>query len=177
MLITWSLLMTTPTPTPPPRGYDLGVTWFGPSSYSIPPSFVFGRFIYLFLFLFSGMPLQVGSNINLPYTPCGKCCIQLPCINFSSTITSECATQQLNTFQFALFSTFSTRDLMPMADILFTAVETMNAPRCWGRFLDSGTGVHSVKWIQKLPTTEWVAITADNNMKAQITNDKDVQMR
>lgn len=27
---------------------------------------------------------------------------------------------------------------MPMADILFTAVETMNAPRCWGRFLDSG---------------------------------------
>jgi hypothetical protein len=39
------------------------------------------------------------------------------------------------------------------------------------------TGVHSVKWIQKLQTTEWVAITADNSMKASIMNDKDVKMR
>jgi hypothetical protein len=66
---------------------------------------------------------------------------------------------------------------MAMADILFTAVENMNAQRRWGRFLDSGTGVHSLKWIQKLSTTEWVAITADNNMKSQITSDKDIQMR
>jgi len=64
-----------------------------------------------------------------------------------------------------------------MSDILFTAVETMNMPRNWGRFLDSGTGVHSVKWIQKLQTSEWVAITADNSMKASIMNDKDVKMR
>ena len=64
-----------------------------------------------------------------------------------------------------------------MADILFTAIENMNAPRCWGRFLDAGTGVHSLKWIQQLQTSEWVAITADNNMKAQITNDKDIKMR
>lgn len=66
---------------------------------------------------------------------------------------------------------------MVMADILFTAIENMNAPRCWGRFLDAGTGVHSLKWIQQLQTSEWVAITADNNMKAQITNDKDIKMR
>ena len=64
-----------------------------------------------------------------------------------------------------------------MGDILFSSIEKMNAMRCWGRFLDAGTGVHSLKWIQKLPTTEWVAITADNNMKAQITNDKDIKMR
>lgn len=66
---------------------------------------------------------------------------------------------------------------MIMGDILFSSIEKMNAMRCWGRFLDAGTGVHSLKWIQKLPTTEWVAITADNNMKAQITNDKDIKMR
>lgn len=66
---------------------------------------------------------------------------------------------------------------MIMGDILFSSIEKMNAMRCWGRFLDAGTGVHSLKWIQKLPTTEWVAITADNNMKAQITNDKDIVMR
>lgn len=64
-----------------------------------------------------------------------------------------------------------------MADILFTAIENMNSPRCWGRFLDAGTGVHSLKWIQQLQTSEWVAITADNNMKNQITNDKDIKLR
>lgn len=63
------------------------------------------------------------------------------------------------------------------SDILFKACENMNVQRNWGRFLDSGTGVHSLKWIQKLQTKEWVAITADNGMSASITSDKDIEMR
>ncbi len=46
--------------------------------------------------------------------------------------------------------------------------------RVWGRFLDAGTGVHSLKWIQKLPTTAWTAITADTNMSATIMRDASV---
>ena len=64
-----------------------------------------------------------------------------------------------------------------MSDVLFTAVETFNAQRPWGRFLDSGTGVHSQKWIQKLDTSGWTAITADQQMKSQIVADRDINLR
>jgi hypothetical protein len=64
-----------------------------------------------------------------------------------------------------------------MSDILFTTVERFNSPRPWGRFLDSGTGVHSLKWIQNLSTSGWTAITADNQMKAQIVRDAQLNMR
>ncbi len=37
-----------------------------------------------------------------------------------------------------------------------------------------GTGLHSIKWIQRLQTEAWTAITADNNMSAQIMRDSDV---
>ena len=63
------------------------------------------------------------------------------------------------------------------SDILFTAVETFNGIRPWGRFLDSGTGVHSLKWIQKQETTGWTAITADNQMKNQIIAERDIHIR
>jgi hypothetical protein len=36
------------------------------------------------------------------------------------------------------------------------------------RFLDAGTGVHSLLWIQKLNTTAWSAITADYGMQRSI---------
>jgi hypothetical protein len=42
----------------------------------------------------------------------------------------------------------------------------------WGRFLDSGTGTHSLKWIHTLPTRGWTAVTADPqfaaNMQAEL---------
>jgi hypothetical protein len=63
------------------------------------------------------------------------------------------------------------------SDILFTAVQAFNQGRAWGRFLDAGTGVHSLKWIQKLDTTGWTAITADNAMKTQIISDRDINLR
>jgi hypothetical protein len=64
-----------------------------------------------------------------------------------------------------------------MADILFTTVEKFNNPRPWGRFLDSGTGVHSLEWINGLSTTGWTAVTADKQMKAQIERDAHFSMR
>lgn len=64
-----------------------------------------------------------------------------------------------------------------MGDILFSTVERYHAPRPWGRFLDAGTGVHSLKWLQTLETTSWTAITADNYMRAQIEKEHDIKMR
>mgnify|MGYP003386953019 CR=1 FL=1 len=57
-----------------------------------------------------------------------------------------------------------------MSDILFSTVEKWNndSNRKWGKFLDAGTGTHSLKWIENLNTESWTAITADDNMKNQI---------
>lgn len=65
-------------------------------------------------------------------------------------------------------------NLKIMSDILFGTIETFHAARPWGRFLDAGTGVHSIKWVQTLSTTSWTAITADNNMRAQMLSDASV---
>jgi len=64
-----------------------------------------------------------------------------------------------------------------MSDILFSTVERYNSHRNWGRMLDAGTGVHSLKWIQSLSTTSWCAITADNYMRAQIEQNTDIIIR
>ena len=64
-----------------------------------------------------------------------------------------------------------------MGDVLFTTVEKWQGSKPWGRFLDAGTGVHSLKWIQTLQTSAWVAITADHNMRNQIENDNGVVVR
>lgn len=56
------------------------------------------------------------------------------------------------------------------ADALFTALEQFHGMRPWGRFLDAGTGLHSLKWIQGLSTSSWTAITADNKMRDQLLN-------
>jgi hypothetical protein len=58
-----------------------------------------------------------------------------------------------------------------MSDILFSTVEKMHGSRLWGKFLDAGTGLHSIKWVQTLPTTSWTAITADNYMRTQMVSD------
>jgi len=64
-----------------------------------------------------------------------------------------------------------------MADILFGTIERMHGTRLWGRFLDAGTGLHSMKWVQNLQTSSWTAITADNQMKQQIIQDTSVSSR
>lgn len=64
-----------------------------------------------------------------------------------------------------------------MSDILFSTIERWQALKGWGRFLDAGTGVHSLKWIQDLNTSSWTAITADYGMQGQIEKDKTVKLR
>ena len=79
-----------------------------------------------------------------------------------------------------------------MGDILFSSIEKLHGKRLWGKLLgificlcvislclsllclDAGTGLHSLKWVQSLPTTSWTAITADYNMKSQILLDAGV---
>lgn len=61
-----------------------------------------------------------------------------------------------------------------MTDILFGTIEAFHGARPWGKFLDAGTGVHSIKWVQKLSTTSWTAITADNAMRNSMLNDGSV---
>ncbi|CAM9557708.1 unnamed protein product [Discosporangium mesarthrocarpum] len=48
-------------------------------------------------------------------------------------------------------------------DALFRAIEDMQAAskKPWGRFLDAGTGTHSLKWINTLKTDGFTAVTAD----------------
>jgi len=55
---------------------------------------------------------------------------------------------------------------------LFSTIEKFHGGRNWGRLLDAGTGLHSIKWIQTLSTTSWNAITADNHMRHQIISDQ-----
>jgi hypothetical protein len=64
-----------------------------------------------------------------------------------------------------------------MADVLFSVVEKLNGGRPWGTFLDAGTGVHSLRWIQALPTTSWTAITADKQMLNTIQKDSSISLR
>lgn len=66
---------------------------------------------------------------------------------------------------------------MKMADILFSSIEKLHGARPWGRFLDAGTGLHSIKWVQSLPTVSWIGITADQAMRNQIITDLDVTSR
>lgn len=64
-----------------------------------------------------------------------------------------------------------------MSDILFATVEKFNGSREWGRFLDAGTGAHSLIWIQTLATTSVTAITADRQMSNNIERDPKVKLR
>ncbi|CAN0130013.1 unnamed protein product, partial [Scytosiphon promiscuus] len=48
-------------------------------------------------------------------------------------------------------------------DALFRSIEGMqkSANKPWGKFLDAGTGTHSLKWINTLDTEGFTAVTAD----------------
>lgn len=66
------------------------------------------------------------------------------------------------------------------SDALFAIIEKMqqkhraNSSKQWGRFLDAGTGAHSLSWVRKLPLTSWSAITADSQMKATVEKEVSV---
>jgi hypothetical protein len=70
---------------------------------------------------------------------------------------------------------FATATTMP-SDVLFNAMVQFQGNAGWGRFLDAGTGLHSLKWIQGIPTSSWTAITADNNMRTNILSDEAIAM-
>ena len=62
-----------------------------------------------------------------------------------------------------------------MHDVLFTSIEKLHQPLpSFGRMLDAGTGVNSLKWIQAVNTTSWTAITADQQMQATILADSSI---
>lgn len=61
-----------------------------------------------------------------------------------------------------------------MGDILFESIVSMHEGRSWGTFLDAGTGVHSMKWIQQLNTESITAITADIHMERQVMSNESV---
>lgn len=66
------------------------------------------------------------------------------------------------------------------SDALFSAIEKMHLQyrqgsncgiaerQSWGKFLDAGTGTHSLKWIRELPLESWTAVTADPQMQASV---------
>jgi len=65
-----------------------------------------------------------------------------------------------------------------MGDLLFDTIASWSGSgRSWGKLLDSGTGAHSLRWIQKLETTSWTAITADEQMKEKCISDSEVKLR
>ncbi len=51
---------------------------------------------------------------------------------------------------------------------LFGYIEQLQGDRPWGRFLDAGTGRHSLNWVSKLDTVDWTAITASQRMASQV---------
>lgn len=60
-------------------------------------------------------------------------------------------------------------------DILFSTIERYQGDKPWGRILDAGTGVNSVKWLLGLNSDEWLGITADRKMKENVTREAKLQ--
>lgn len=61
-------------------------------------------------------------------------------------------------------------------DVLFGSIERYQAGRPFGKFLDAGTGIHSLRWIatlgsDELGMTEFYGITADKTMKKNVENE------
>ena len=46
-------------------------------------------------------------------------------------------------------------------DRLFGFIERLQGSTEWGRFLDAGTGRHSLQWVSGLKTRSWTAVTGD----------------
>lgn len=55
-----------------------------------------------------------------------------------------------------------------MTDTLFSQVAAWQEGAPWGRFLDAGTGEHSLRWLTSLKTERWTAITGDPTRAASL---------
>lgn len=51
---------------------------------------------------------------------------------------------------------------------LFAHIERLHAGRSWGAMLDAGTGVNSMRWMLRLATTRWTAVTGSPDHGAQV---------
>ncbi len=51
-----------------------------------------------------------------------------------------------------------------MASALFEHIAALHAPRAWGRILDAGAGVNSVRWMAGLPGESLTAVTGSPSM-------------
>jgi hypothetical protein len=60
---------------------------------------------------------------------------------------------------------------------LFRYIETLQGDRPWGRFLDAGTGVKSLQWIDTLETDDWTAITAAPGMVREVRDVGNIKLR
>ncbi|NBD96149.1 MAG: class I SAM-dependent methyltransferase [Gammaproteobacteria bacterium] len=56
----------------------------------------------------------------------------------------------------------------PKLSSLFRFIEKLQGERPWGRYLDAGTGPHSIRWIRSLETTAWTAVTASPQMAERV---------
>ncbi|MBU4611600.1 class I SAM-dependent methyltransferase [Achromobacter sp. GG226] len=51
---------------------------------------------------------------------------------------------------------------------IFRCIAEWQGNRPWGRFLDAGTGSHSLRWVAGLQTDAWTAITGAEGMARQV---------
>lgn len=51
---------------------------------------------------------------------------------------------------------------------IFRCIADWQGTRPWGRFLDAGTGSHSLRWVSSLPTEAWTAVTGAEGMARQV---------
>lgn len=59
-------------------------------------------------------------------------------------------------------------------DPIFRFLEEQHGARAWGRVLDAGTGVHSLRWVASLPGADWTAVTVDERMKHRVLEESGV---
>src|SRR3546814_885371 len=48
------------------------------------------------------------------------------------------------------------------------AIEEWQGEHAWGRVLDAGTGLHSLRWISSLDSEAWTAVTAETSILSEI---------
>ena len=60
---------------------------------------------------------------------------------------------------------------------LFRHIEQHHQGLAWGRFLDAGTGVNSLRWIAGLETEAWTAVTADPGMAKRVAGEDNIPVR
>lgn len=63
------------------------------------------------------------------------------------------------------------------SDSLFGYIEQQHGSQPWGHVLDAGTGDHSLRWIQSLPSTAWTAVTVDRSRYDKMLPDFRAHMR